>query len=82
MTELVFERGLYATLAAALIVPELTTFVLFLLVMFSLANLLARLAWSCVSILERGGADAFVPRPTERATLHIVSADTIGSTAE
>jgi hypothetical protein len=82
MSELVFERGLYATLAAALIVPELTTFLLFLLVMLSLANLLARLAWSCVWIPERSGADHFVPRPSERVTLHVVSVDLSASTAE
>jgi len=46
MSELVFERGLYATLAAALIVPELTTFLLFLLVLVSIASFVARQAWS------------------------------------
>jgi hypothetical protein len=46
MTEFVFERGLFATLAAALIVPELTTFLIFVFVTLSISTLLARQAWS------------------------------------
>jgi hypothetical protein len=80
MTELVFERGLYATLAAALIVPELTTFLLFVLVMLNLANLLAQLAWSLIP--NHAVADGFAPRPSERVTLHVVSIDSAASTAE
>jgi hypothetical protein len=80
MTELVFERGLYATLAAALIVPELTTFLLFLLVMLNLANLLAQLAWSLIQ--NRAIAGGFAPRPNERVTLHVVSVDSAASMAE
>ncbi len=58
MSELVFERGLYATLAAALIVPELTTFVLFLFVLLSLATFFARQAWSYVWMTQRSEAFA------------------------
>jgi hypothetical protein len=50
MTDFVFERGLFATLAAALIVPELTTFLIFVFVTVSLSSLLARLAWSFVRV--------------------------------
>lgn len=50
MTDLVFERGLFATLAAALIVPELTTFLIFVFVTLSLSSLLARQAWSFVRV--------------------------------
>ena len=50
MSELVFERGLFATLAAALIVPELTTFLIFVLVTLSLSSLVARQAWSFVRV--------------------------------
>jgi hypothetical protein len=50
MTDLVFERGLFATLAAALIVPELTTFLIFVFVTVSLSGLLARQAWSFVRV--------------------------------
>jgi hypothetical protein len=50
MTDLVFERGLFATLAAALIVPELTTFLIFVFVTLSLSSLLARHAWSFVRV--------------------------------
>jgi hypothetical protein len=45
MSELLFERGLFATLAASLIVPELTTFLIFVFVALSLASLAARQAW-------------------------------------
>jgi hypothetical protein len=48
MSELVFERGLFATLAAALIVPELTTLLLFILVALSVTSLVARQAWMLV----------------------------------
>jgi hypothetical protein len=46
MIDLVFERGLFATLAAALIVPELTTFLLCVVVAFSFSGFLAQRAWS------------------------------------
>jgi hypothetical protein len=48
MSELFFERGLFATLAAALVVPELTTFLIFVFVTLSLSTLLARQIWSLV----------------------------------
>ncbi len=73
MTELVFERGLYATLAAALIVPELTTFLLFLFVLLSVTTFLARQFWSFVWIAHR--PEAFAPKPGERVTLRVVSGD-------
>ncbi|HEV8000147.1 MAG TPA: hypothetical protein VGP63_09730 [Planctomycetaceae bacterium] len=72
MSELVFERGLYATLAAALIVPELTTFLLFLFVLLSVTTFVARQAWSCVWITNR---DAFAPEPNERVMLRVVPGD-------
>jgi hypothetical protein len=50
MSELFFERGLFATLAAALVVPELTTFLIFVFVMLSLSTLLARQMWSLVRV--------------------------------
>jgi hypothetical protein len=46
MIDLVFERGLFATLAAALVVPELTTFLLCVVVAFSFSGFLAHRAWS------------------------------------
>jgi hypothetical protein len=50
MSELFFERGLFATLAAALVVPELTTFLIFVFVALSLSALLARQIWSFVRV--------------------------------
>jgi len=50
MSELLFERGLFATLAAALIVPELTTFLIFVFVALSVATLAARQAWLFVRL--------------------------------
>jgi hypothetical protein len=50
MSELLFERGLFATLAASLIVPELTTFLIFVFVALSLASLAARQVWSFVRV--------------------------------
>jgi hypothetical protein len=50
MSELMFERGLFATLAAALIVPELTTFLIFLFVVLSFSSLIARQAWLLVRV--------------------------------
>jgi hypothetical protein len=50
MSELLFERGLFATLAAALIVPELTTFLIFVFVALSVATLAARQAWFFVRL--------------------------------
>ncbi len=50
MSELFFERGLFATLAAALVVPELTTFLIFVFVTLSLSTLLARQMWSLVRV--------------------------------
>lgn len=73
MAELVFERGLFATLAAALIVPEMTTFLLFLFVLLSVATFVARQAWACVWITNR---DAFAPEPSERVMLRVVPGDT------
>jgi hypothetical protein len=73
MSELVFERGLYATLAAALIVPELTTFVLFLFVLLSVTTFFARQAWSRVWITHR--TEAFATQPSEHVALRIVSGD-------
>ncbi|HET6328381.1 MAG TPA: hypothetical protein VFG04_27110 [Planctomycetaceae bacterium] len=73
MSELVFERGLYATLAAALIVPELTTFVLFLFVLLSVVTFFARQAWSHVWIKHR--SQVFTSPPIERVALRVVSAD-------
>jgi hypothetical protein len=69
MSDLVFERGLFATLAAALILPELTTFLLFVFVMLSLSTLLARQAWSLVRVpvSDRANPPAADPDPTERA---------------
>jgi hypothetical protein len=48
MSELVFERGLFATLAAALVVPELTTFLIFVFVVLGVVSFVARRAWSFV----------------------------------
>jgi hypothetical protein len=50
MSEVLFERGLFATLAASLIVPELTTFLIFVFVALSLASLAARQVWSFVRV--------------------------------
>jgi hypothetical protein len=72
MSEVVFERGLFATLAAALIVPELTTFLLFLFVLLSVATFVARQAWSWVGITNQ---DAFAPKPSERVMLRVVPGD-------
>jgi hypothetical protein len=77
MSELLFERGLFATLAAALVVPELTTFLIFLFVAVTLSGFFVRQAWSLL-----------VPsamRPTlhsgrltsERPTLRLVSEATM-----
>ena len=40
------ERGLYAAMAAVLIVPEPATFLVFVGLFFSLATLLGRFAWA------------------------------------
>jgi hypothetical protein len=45
MAELLFERGLFATLAAALVIPELTTFLIFAFVAIRLASLAAYQIW-------------------------------------
>jgi hypothetical protein len=82
MSELVFERGLYATLAAALIVPELTTFLLFVFVVLSVTSFAARQAWSFVCGPDRAVASGFAPRPSGRVTLHVVSVDSSASTAD
>jgi hypothetical protein len=50
MSELLFERGLFATLAAALIVPELTTFLIFVFAALSVATFAARQAWFFVRV--------------------------------
>jgi hypothetical protein len=50
MSEIFFERGLFATLAAALVVPELTTSLIFVYVTISLSTLLARQMWSLVRV--------------------------------
>jgi hypothetical protein len=63
MSELVFERGLFATLAAALIVPELTTFLLFVLVALAVSNLLARQAWSFLRIAPPDQSPSAAPAP-------------------
>jgi hypothetical protein len=45
MFEFLFERGLFATLAAALVVPELTTFLIFAFLTVRLSGLLAYQLW-------------------------------------
>jgi hypothetical protein len=77
MSELVFERGLFATLAAALIIPELTTFVLFAFVIVSLLTLLTRQAWSvvCPAPLRRSTHYPARPHAAAPPTLHVVLAD-------
>jgi hypothetical protein len=54
MSELLFERALFATLAAALIVPELTTFLIFVFVALSVATFAARQAWFFVRVPVAG----------------------------
>ena len=69
MSELFFERGLFATLAAALVVPELMTFLIFVFVALSLSALLARQIWSFVRVpstprFQHATSDARPPDPT------------------
>jgi hypothetical protein len=45
MSEFLFERGLFATLAAALVVPELTTFLIFAFLTVRLSALVAYQLW-------------------------------------
>jgi hypothetical protein len=74
MSELLFERGLFATLAAALIVPELTTFLIFLFVALTLSGLFVRQAWSLLAPSAMRPATLDTGRLTsERPTLRLVS---------
>jgi hypothetical protein len=66
MSELLFERGLFATLAAALIVPELTTFAIFLFVVLTLSGLFVRQAWSVLLPSATRPAALHAERPTLR----------------
>ncbi|HXY35328.1 MAG TPA: hypothetical protein VEI07_13945 [Planctomycetaceae bacterium] len=81
MSELVFERGLFATLAAALIVPELTTFLIFVFVVLSLSSLVARQAWSFVRV-PLAVRSAPGRAASERATLRVVAVDGSGPSVQ
>lgn len=72
MSELFFERGLFATLAAALVVPELTTFLIFVYVMLTLSTLLARQLWSFVLVPLTYRSPGAVPtRPPAEAHIRL-----------
>jgi hypothetical protein len=73
MTEFVFERGLFATLAAALIVPELTTFLIFVFVIISVSSMIARQAWAFVHIPAADKSTPVVPVPAERTILRLAA---------
>jgi hypothetical protein len=75
MSELFFERGLFATLAAALVVPELTTFLIFVFVTLSLSTLLARQMWSLVRVppTPRFQHAAAAARSSDVASLRLFS---------
>jgi hypothetical protein len=74
MSELLFERGLFATLAASLIVPELTTFLIFVFVALSLASLAARQAWFFIRVPLATRREGLTPasRPSDPTAFRIV----------
>jgi len=72
MSELLFERGLFATLAASLIVPELTTFLIFVFVALSLASLAARQAWFFIRVPLATRCEGLASRPSDPTAFRIV----------
>ena len=52
MSESLIERGLYAAMAAVLIVPEPATFLVFLGLLITLTAILGRFAWSKLRLAE------------------------------
>ncbi len=77
MSELVFERGLFATLAAALIVPELTTFLIFVYVIVSIATLATRQAWELLRVGPSSTAIPAAKGPAEPVALRLVRAPSV-----
>ena len=79
MSEFLFERGLFATLAAALIVPELTTFLIFVFVIISVSSMIARQAWAFVHIptADKSAPRVLVPAlaPAERTNLRLAAVE-------
>jgi hypothetical protein len=61
MANYLLERGLYAAMAAVLIVPELATFVVFLGFAFGVAFFAGRFAWDLLR--ESDKADPIEPAP-------------------
>jgi hypothetical protein len=73
MSEFLFERGLFATLAAALIVPELTTFLIFAFLTVRLSGLFAYQLWVLLNASANGRL-ATLPASAPHA-LRVVSVD-------
>jgi hypothetical protein len=75
MSELFFERGLFATLAAALVVPELTTFLIFVYLTIGLSALLARQIWAfaCVPSTPRFRHAVAAVQSADPASLRLFS---------
>lgn len=57
MSEYLIERGLYAAMAAVLIVPEPATLLVFLGLVITLAALLGRAVWSKLCLAEAVAAE-------------------------
>jgi hypothetical protein len=73
MSEFPFERGLFATLAAALIVPELTTFLIFAFLTVRLSGLLAYHVWVFLHAFANGRLATL--QVTAQPALRVVSVE-------
>ncbi len=75
MPNYLLERGLYAAMAAVLIVPELATFVVFLGFALGLFVITGQFAWSLLHESDQGGLSEPTVTSVESGAARILTPD-------